>query len=133
MPEDHTGQATTPAVSAQAAIARARAQLLTGRGPGATPQEITRHTRARPRPGGHPTAQQRDQVAEHNAPTRSDPAALALHAEDRGNELGTALRALRQPLTPNSLAGTLTLAAAALGALITVETLLRHHRRRPAR
>ncbi|MGH3574978.1 MAG: hypothetical protein ACRDUW_24675 [Pseudonocardiaceae bacterium] len=124
MPEDHRGQSSPPPVGPQAAIEQARAQLLAGRGPGATPAEITRHTRARPRLGGQPTASERDQLAEHTA--------LALHAADQADALGATVAALRQRLTPIFLVGArrLALTAATLGALLTVATALRHHHRR---
>jgi len=132
MPEDHRGQPSPPHAGPQAAIEQARAQLLAGRGPGATPAEITRHTRARPRLGGQSTASERDQLAEHTALARRDPAALALHAADQADALGATVAALRRRLTPIFLVGArrLALTAATLGALLTVATVLRHHHRR---
>lgn len=61
---------TTPPPGPQAVIEQARAQLLGGRGPGATEQEITRHTRARTWLGGQLTAQRRERLAEHTALAR---------------------------------------------------------------
>jgi len=98
MADDAGGHPGPPAVRPQAALEQARTQLLAGRGPGATPQEITRHTRARPRMGAHPTGQQRDQLAERTALARGDPAALALHTADQADALGATVTALRNAI-----------------------------------
>lgn len=73
---------TTPPLGPQAAIEKARADLLGGRGPGANEQEITRHTRTRAWLGGQPTAQQRERLAEHTALARGDPQPAPADAGD---------------------------------------------------
>jgi hypothetical protein len=73
MGQDHHDRYSSPPASPQAAIATARAQLLGGRGPGASPQEITAHTRARPRLGDSSIPQRREQVAANTAVARGDP------------------------------------------------------------
>jgi hypothetical protein len=71
MPEDHTGQATTPMVSAQAAIARARAQLLTG---GAL-EPPRKRSPATPKPDRAPVATPPPSSAIRSLSTTHSPAA----------------------------------------------------------
>lgn len=61
----------------QPRVERARARLLGGRGPGASSDEILRHTRARPRLADQPTPQYRAAVTRQTARARRDPDALA--------------------------------------------------------
>lgn len=136
MGQDHHDRCSGPPPSAQTAIKAARAQLLAGRGPGASPQEITAHTRARPRIGGYPTPQQREQLAEHTAAARGDPDALARQVTATSNQIAATARALHPKNDPTHAVGALqlALAAATVGAVLgaattaTVHHRLHHHR-----
>jgi hypothetical protein len=141
MGQDHHDRCGGSLASAQAAIAAARAQLLAGRGPGASPQEITAHTRARPRLGGYPTPQQREQLTAHTAAARGDPDALARQVTATGNQIAATAatcgptivtRALHHQYDLTRAVGALrlALAAAAVGAVLgAVATATVHHRR----
>ena len=127
MGQDHHGSG--PSASAQAAIQAARAQLLAGRGPGASPQEITAHTRDRPRLGGHPTPQQRAQRTAHTAVARGDPDPLTRQVTTTGNQIAASPHHTNDP-TRAVGALPLALAAATLGAALGIAaTATMHHRR----
>jgi hypothetical protein len=81
----------TGAAAAQAAVDQTRTGLLGGRGPGASAAEIARHTRARLRVGGRPTADVRSELAERTA--RGDAEAVAAV---RVNALGDTIAAIRR-------------------------------------
>jgi hypothetical protein len=132
MGQDHHDRCSGPPPSAQAAIVAARAQLLAGRGPGASPQEITAHTRARPRLGGYPTPQQREQLTAHTAAARGEPDALARQVTATSNQVAATARARHHKNDPTRTVGAiqLTLAAATLGAVLgAAATATAHHRR----
>ena len=61
----------------QGAIDLDRERLLRGRGPGAGPREVARHTRDRVEIGGIPVPDLLESTATQAAATRGDPAALA--------------------------------------------------------
>lgn len=72
-------------------IRRARDGLLGGRGPGATPDEITRWQRDRPLLGAHPAPAERQEVA--------DQAILARGKPDELEHLIARRRAVQRRLT----------------------------------
>ena len=131
MAQDHHDRCSGPPASTQAAIEAARAQLLAGRGPGASPREITRHTRARPRLGGYPAAQRREQLAAQTAGARGDPDALAQQPTTTGNQPTATVTTPHHKIDPTPAVGALqlALAAAALGAVLgAAATATVHHR-----
>jgi hypothetical protein len=137
MGQDHHDRCTGPPASPQAAIEAARAQLLGGRGPGASPQEITAHTRARPRLGGYSIPQRREQVAAHTAVARGDPDALARQiTAATGNQMAATARTRHPKFDPTPAVGALHLvlvaatAGAVLGAVATATVQHRRHRNR---
>lgn len=133
MAQNHHDRCSGPPPNAQAAILAARAQLLAGRVPGASPQEITAHTRARLRLGGYPIPQRREQLAAHTALARGDPDALARQVTATGNQAAATARALPQKIDPTRAVGTpqLALAAAAVGAVLgAAATATAYHRLR---
>jgi hypothetical protein len=136
MGQDHHDRCSGPPASPRAAIEAARAQLLGGRGPGASPQEITAHTRARPRLGGYSIPQRREQVAAHTAVARGDPDALARQVTATGNQVAATARALHPTFDPTRAVGALQLvlvaatAGAVLGAVATATLQHRRHRNR---
>lgn len=62
----------TDARTAPEAIHRARTRLLAGRGPGASDEEVRRHTRARSYVGGRATPEERAAVARQADRARRD-------------------------------------------------------------
>lgn len=112
-------------------IQQARAGLLSGRGPGASPDEITRWQRDRPLLGARPAPAERQRVADQGILGRGNPdelehlivrrrAGLTALAGQLRDRAGAALR----------VAGAAALAGAVAGVAITVAagTALRHHR-----
>lgn len=79
----------------------ARAGLLGGRGPGASEAEVTRHTRARPRLGGRPVAEQRAALAARTARAGGDADALAAQVAVQADALGVTVAAIRSRLDPS--------------------------------
>lgn len=136
MGQDHHDRCSGPPASPQAAIEAARAQLLGGRGPGASPQEITAHTRARPRLGGYSIPQRREQVAANTATARGDPDALARQVTATGNQVAATARALHPTFDPTHALSALQLVlvaatvGAVLGAVATATVQHRRHRNR---
>jgi hypothetical protein len=136
MGQDHHDRCNGPPASPQAAIEAARAQLLGGRGPGASPQEITAHTRARPRLGGYPIPQRREQLAANTATARGDRDALARQVTATGNQVAATARALHPTFDPTRAVGALQLVlvaatvGAVLGAVATATVQHRRHRHR---
>ncbi len=135
-----------PAV-VQAGIAAARAELLGGRGTGASQAEIDGRTRARPRLGGEPTPQHLAAVARQTAIARGDAAAIALDIAATRDRLADSLQAIRARLRPSEVAGRRVREATAAGwarlraaqpassaagsaAALTVALLLRRRRSR---
>src|SRR5487761_1593711 len=111
-------QADRPAPDVERELARLRAGLLAGRGPGASEEEILRHTRDRPALGAVPPPAERAMTAEQASQARA----------------GTPPRtAGRMPAQPRArwrvVAGT---AAAPLLLRSVIHRLL-HSRRRPSR
>jgi len=66
-----------PELSAQGAIDLDRERLLRGRGPGASPREVARHTSDRPEIGGVAVPELLETTAAQAAVVRGDVAALA--------------------------------------------------------
>ena len=82
-PEPRTEDPATGPAAVQAAIEQTRARLLGGRGPGASPEEIDQHTRARTSLGGQPTAQRREAFAHQTALARGEGTAATDPLADR--------------------------------------------------
>lgn len=99
--------------AAQSVIGHARARLLGGRGPGASPQEISAHTRDRTRLAGRPVAQRRAALAAQTARMRGDPAAIADHVAATADRVDVTVAALRHRV---DTAGAAVLVRAVLGA-----------------
>lgn len=89
----------------QAGIAADRAQLLGGRGTGASQAEIDGRTRARPRLAGEPTPQHLATVARQTAIARGDAAAIALDIAAARDQLATTVQAIRERVSPSRVAG----------------------------
>jgi len=79
----------------QADVARLRAGLLAGRGPGAGGREIERNTRERSELAGRPTAQHLEAVARQAASSSGDPAAIASDIVALRDDLAVGASALR--------------------------------------
>lgn len=84
----------------RAGVERARAHLMGGHGPGASPTDIARHTRGRTDLAGQPTAQRRAQLARQTALARGDTDALAAQITATSSDLGATLAAIKQRIVP---------------------------------
>ncbi|SDX90663.1 hypothetical protein SAMN05661080_01656 [Modestobacter sp. DSM 44400] len=81
-------------------LARLRATVLGGRGPGASMSEFLEHTRARSQVGGEPVTERRAQVARAAAVASGDVEALAVDVAAERARLTEALGAVRSRLRP---------------------------------
>lgn len=97
----------TEAGEVQADIAAVRAQLLGGRGTGASREEVERQTNDRPRLGGRPTPQHLAAVAHQSALARGDVSALEADIAEANDHLATTVAALRHQSDPARLPGAL--------------------------
>lgn len=95
---DHD-RASQPAQRAQATLARAREQLLAGRGPGASAVEIARHTRGRTELAGQPTPRRRAQLAHQTALAKGNADALTAQIAATGRDLSGTLTAIKPRAT----------------------------------
>lgn len=112
----------------QAAIAGWRADLLGGRGTGASPSEIDRNTRARVRLGRESTPDHLATVSRQADAVRGDEAALALDSAASRDRLTLTLRGIRHELRASRRRGIL---GAGIGvATIALVRFLPHHSRR---
>ncbi|MHA6783258.1 hypothetical protein ACVGOW_20030 [Pseudonocardia saturnea] len=103
---------------ADVALARIRAGLLGGRGPGATPAEVAAHTRDRDRLGGRPVAELRAGLAARTARARGEPDALAEVTASATDALAGTLAAVRERLDPIRAAGRSRVSLPAVGAAV---------------
>ena len=120
--------------TATGTVATARARLLGGRGPGADPREIARHTRDRGQIGGVPTTDLLERTAVAAATARGSVPALAAAAAARREQLGDSLDVLVEHLDTarhGLHVGRLT-AALVLGTLIGYRLRSRRSARRTA-
>lgn len=89
----------------QAGIAETRAQLLGGRGSGASQAEIDRRTRGRSELAGEPTPQHLATVARQTAIARGDAAAIFLDIAATSEQLAGSMQAIRGRVSPSAVAG----------------------------
>jgi len=104
----HRAALTAPADSSdaaavQAGIAGDRARLLAGRGPGASQDEIDKHTRARTQLAGEPMPQHLQALAQQTALARPDTAALPADIAAARDKLARTVGAIREKVNPRQV------------------------------
>lgn len=105
VPGDST--ATGPAV-VQTAVARAREEVLGGRGSSASQEEVDRNTRDRPWLAGQPMPQHLAALAHQTAVARGDASAVAADIAEANDRLAATVAAIRQQVSPSRIPGALT-------------------------